>query len=125
MISDVSAEIPNPADVARWPLATPFASFGIASFGDRCAVAAGLDAATLLPVVKAVDATTEFRDGTGAFAELIVRVFNAGRAGSLPCGIVARADAAGSGPMGSVGPGQQRSPISRLAGGFRASGLDS
>jgi len=59
MISDVSAEIPTPR---TWPGAAgdAFASFGIASFGDRCAVAAGLDAATLLPVVKAVDATTEF-----------------------------------------------------------------
>lgn len=78
VISDVSAETPNPADVVRWPLAMPFASFGIASFGDRCAVVAGSDAATLLPVVKAADATTEFRDGTGAFAELIVRVFMPG-----------------------------------------------
>ena len=75
---DVSAETPEPANVVRWPLATPFASFGIAAYGDRCAVVSGSDAATLLPVVKGAYATTVFRDGSGAFAELIVRVFMPG-----------------------------------------------
>lgn len=76
--SDVSGETPDSANVVQWPLATPFASFGIAAYGDRCAVVSGSDAATLLAVVKGASATTAFRDGSGAFAELIVRVFMPG-----------------------------------------------
>ncbi|MFI5259378.1 MAG: hypothetical protein ACHQ01_07210 [Candidatus Limnocylindrales bacterium] len=76
--ADISAGTPNPTNVVPWPLATPFASFGISSYGDRCAVVSGSDAATLLAVVKGASATTLFRDGSGAFAELIVRVFMPG-----------------------------------------------
>ena len=81
---DSSAETPNPVDVMPWPLATPFASFGVAAFGDRCAVVEGTDAATLLPVVKTAYGTTVFRDGSGAYAYLIVRVFMPGE--PSPCG---------------------------------------
>jgi hypothetical protein len=75
---DNSGGTPNPANVVQWPLATPFASFGVAAFGDRCAVVAGSDAAALLPVVKAAYETTVFRDGSGAFAGVIVRAFMPG-----------------------------------------------
>lgn len=75
VIQDVSLGTPDPANVVRWPLTTPFASFGIASYGDRCAVVTGSDAATLLAVVKGADETAVFRDSGGAFAALIVRVF--------------------------------------------------
>jgi len=77
-IWDVSAGTPDPANVVPWPLAMPFASFGIASFGDRCAVVSGSDAATLLAVVKVASETTVFRDASGAFAALIVRAFMPG-----------------------------------------------
>jgi hypothetical protein len=77
-IWDVSAGTPDPVNVVPWPLTTPFASFGIASFGDRCAVISGSDAARLLAVAKGADPTTVFRDNSGVFAELIVRVFMPG-----------------------------------------------
>jgi hypothetical protein len=77
-IQDVSLGTPDPANVAQWPLATPLASFGIASYGDRCAVVTGSEAAMLLAVVKGADETTVFRDSSGAFAALIVRVFMPG-----------------------------------------------
>jgi hypothetical protein len=76
--SGLSAETPNPANVVQWPLATPFASFGVAAYGDRSAVVSGADVAKLLPVVKVAYATTAFRDGSGAFAEVIVRAFMPG-----------------------------------------------
>lgn len=75
---DVSLGTPDPADVVQWPLATPFASFGIAFFGFRCGVVADSDAATLLAVVKGSYETTVFRDASGAFAALIVRAFMPG-----------------------------------------------
>jgi hypothetical protein len=78
LTSDLSAETPNPANVVQWPLAPPFASFGVAAYGDRCAVVLGADVAKLLPVVKVAYATTAFRDGSGAFAEVIVRAFMPG-----------------------------------------------
>lgn len=78
LTSDTSGGTPDPANVVKWPLATPFASFGIASYGDRCAAVSGSDAAALLAVVKGASATTMFRDGSGAFSELIVRVFMPG-----------------------------------------------
>jgi hypothetical protein len=75
VMQDVSLGTPDPASMVRWPLETPFASFGIESYGDRCAVVSGSDATTLLPVVKEAAATTVFRDANGVFAELIVRAF--------------------------------------------------
>jgi hypothetical protein len=81
---DASAETPNPADVMAWPLATPFASFGVAAFGDRCAVVQGADVAKLLPVVKTANVSTVFRDSRGAYASLVVRAFMPGE--PSPCG---------------------------------------
>ena len=78
VLTDVSAGTPEPANVAQWPLATPFASFGIAFFGYRCGVVSGSDAATLLPVVKGASETTVFRDARGVFGDVIVRVFMPG-----------------------------------------------
>ncbi len=75
VIQDVSLGTPDPANVVQWPLTTPFASFGIASYGDRCGVVTGSDAATLLAVVQGADETTVFRDSGSDFAALIVRVF--------------------------------------------------
>jgi hypothetical protein len=78
VLTDVSAGTPEPAKVAHWPLATPFASFGIAFFGYRCGVVSGPDAATLLPVVKGASETTVFRDARGVFGDVIVRAFMPG-----------------------------------------------
>lgn len=78
VMQDVSAGTPEPANVAQWPLATPFASFGIAFFGYRCAVVSGSAAATLLPVVKGASETTVFRDARGSFGDVIVRAFMPG-----------------------------------------------
>lgn len=82
-VSTDSAGPPDPANVVRWPLVTPFASFGIAAYGDRCAVVSGSDEARLLAVGKGASATAVFLDGTGAFAGLIVRAFMPGE--SDPC----------------------------------------
>ena len=74
-LTDVSAGTPEPANVVQWPLATPFASFGVAFFGYRCGVVSGSDAARLLPVVKGASETTVFRDASGVFGDVIVRAF--------------------------------------------------
>jgi hypothetical protein len=59
-----------------WPLATPFAAFGSAMGNDasRCAVVAGADLATLLPVVRQSNQLTRFVDSAGVKDSLLVRV---------------------------------------------------
>ncbi len=75
---DPSAGTPSTSDVRPWPLATPFASFGVAYAEGRCAVVTGRDAAALLPVVKSAYVESVFRDADGALAALVVRVFMPG-----------------------------------------------
>jgi hypothetical protein len=76
--AESSPATPNPADVVPWPLAGRFASFGVTYARDRCAVVSGPDAAVLLTAVRPASADTVFRDGRGAFAQLIVRAFMPG-----------------------------------------------
>jgi hypothetical protein len=64
--------------VVKWPVATPFASFGVAYAGGRCAVMMGADATALVTAVKPVYVTAVFRDGGGNFAQLVVRAFMPG-----------------------------------------------
>ncbi len=75
---DTSAGSPEPAQVVKWPLATPFASFGVAYAGGRCAVVTGADATALATAVKPTDITAVSRDGGGDFAQLVVRAFMPG-----------------------------------------------
>jgi hypothetical protein len=75
---DSTAPSPGPADVVRWPLATAFASFGVAFNGYRCAVVSGPDATALLAAVRPANTSTAFRDARGALAQLVVRAFMPG-----------------------------------------------
>jgi hypothetical protein len=73
-----AAPTPAPSQVARWPLAQSFASFGVSFPGARCAVVSGADTARLLVAVKPALPDTVFRDARGALAQLVVRAFMPG-----------------------------------------------
>jgi hypothetical protein len=72
-----SVDSPDTTSPVTWPLG-PFASFGKGDTNFRCAVVTGGDAATLLPIVKTAFRDSTFIDGTGAYANLVVRVFQPG-----------------------------------------------
>jgi hypothetical protein len=73
----------NPGEAA-WPLAAPFAEFGV-EFGStmRCGVVTGVDLALLAPVVKESNQLTRFVDSEGVARSLQVRVLVPGE--SSPC----------------------------------------
>jgi len=68
-----------------WPLSGTLGTFGspMGVAGYRCGVVAGTDLATLLPVVQASNALTQFVDSNGAKMSLQVRVLLPGESG--PC----------------------------------------
>ena len=60
---------------AAWPLAPPFASFGVEWGGEmRCGVVSGADLALLIPAVKEANQLTRFKDSAGVIRSIQARV---------------------------------------------------
>ncbi|MGD0409214.1 MAG: hypothetical protein ABSB34_09520 [Candidatus Limnocylindrales bacterium] len=91
--SSIAVMLTPPADASGgiaptqtpWPLSGTFATFGspMGVAGYRCGVVSGPELATLLPVVQASDALTQFVDSSGVKMSLQVRVLLPGESG--PC----------------------------------------
>jgi hypothetical protein len=71
------APTPAPNQFVAWPLGS-FGSFGSPYSGARCAVVSGADTPALLTAVKPALHDAVFSDGSGALAQVIVRVFMPG-----------------------------------------------
>ncbi|MGA2512083.1 MAG: hypothetical protein ABSG37_00480 [Candidatus Limnocylindrales bacterium] len=91
--ASVAVMLTPPADASAgiaptqtpWPLSGTFATFGspMGVAGYRCGIVSGADLATLLPVIQASNALTQFVDSSGAKMSLQARALLPGETG--PC----------------------------------------